>query len=273
MKAAPARNRRQDDHRPNDNCQTEIHRSENRRPSESRRRNTSRLWLDPRTKIAMLCCVNIVMVNGSYNGLAGMLRSFFMLLPLGLLLAERKWQAAALFAVFGSAAAGIELFWFQRSAGIVNLLLIIAAGLFSRFLPGLVMGYYLFTTTKVSELIAALERLRLSRKIIIPFAVMMRFFPTIAEEYAAIKDSMRMRGIYFGGGSALKIPEYRIVPLLMSAVKIGEELSAAALTRGLGKPVKRTNICRSGFGLKDITLLAVCLCAFSAWLFCEKTGR
>ena len=233
----------------------------------------SRFWLDPCTKIAMLFCLNIVLLHGGFSGTAGVLRAFFMLLPLALLLIERKGRAALLFALFGSAAASVELFLFRHTAGILNFVLVIAAGLFSRFVPGLVMGYYLFTTTTVSELLAALERLGLSRKITIPFAVMMRFFPTLAMEYRAINDSMRMRGIYFGGGNALKIPEYRIVPLLMSAVKIGEELSAAALTRGLGKPVKRTNICRSGFGVKDFFLLSACLAVFIAWAYCEKTGR
>jgi energy-coupling factor transport system permease protein len=166
-----------------------------------------------------------------------------------------------------------ELFLIRRTEGIVNLVLVIFAGLFSRFVPGLVMGYYVLSTTRVSELIAALERLRLNRKIVIPFAVMMRFFPTIAEEYAAINDAIRMRGIYFGGGNALKIPEYRMVPLLMSAVKIGEELSAAALTRGLGNPVRRTNLCRIGFGVRDFCLLILCLGAFAAWTYCERHGR
>jgi energy-coupling factor transport system permease protein len=221
----------------------------------------------------MLFYLNIAVMQGGFIGAAGVLRAFFMLLPLGLLLIEKKWKAAFLFAIFGSAAVSVELFLVHRSAGILNIALVIAAGLFSRFVPGFVMGYYLFTTTKVSELIAALERLRISPKIIIPFAVMMRFFPTIAEEYGSIKDSMRMRGIYFGGGRTLKIPEYRIVPLLMSAVKIGEELSAAALTRGLGKPVKRTNICRSGFGAKDFVFLFLCLGVFTAWAYCEQTGR
>ena len=233
----------------------------------------SRFWLDPRTKIVMLFCVNFALLRGGFSGAAGGLRAFFMLLPLTLLLIERKWPAALLFALLGCAAIYVELFFFKRAAGILNLVLIIGAGIFSRFVPGLVTGCYLLRTTKVSELIAALERLHLSRKIIIPFAVMMRFFPTIAEEYRAINDSMRMRGIYFGGGNALKIPEYRIVPLLMSAVKIGEELSAAALTRGLGKPVKRTNVCRSGFGARDGVFLCLTLGVFIAWAYCEHSGR
>ena len=119
------------------------------------------------------------------------------------------------------------------------------------------MGYYVVTTTKISEFVAAMERMHLPPQIIIPFSVMLRFFPTVAEENAAISDAMRMRGIRFGGKHASSILEYRVVPVLMCTVKIGEELSAAALTRGLGKPVKRTNICRVGLGLLDWILIAL----------------
>ena len=52
--------------------------------------------------------------------------------------------------------------------------------------------------------------------------------------------------------SPMKMLEYRVVPLMMSIAKIGEELSAAALTRGLGAPQKRTNICKIGFGPLDV---------------------
>ena len=38
------------------------------------------------------------------------------------------------------------------------------------------------------------------------------------------------------------ILEYRMVPMMICSVKIGEELSAAALTRGLGKTVVPTVI-------------------------------
>jgi energy-coupling factor transport system permease protein len=108
-----------------------------------------------------------------------------------------------------------------------------------------------------------MERMRVPRCIVIPFSVMFRFFPTIREESGAIGDAMKMRGIGPGGGvkNPVALLEYRLVPLLMSAVKTGEELSAAALTRGLGSPVKRTNICRIGFGAADFAL-------FGAVLFC-----
>ena len=47
--------------------------------------------------------------------------------------------------------------------------------------------------------------------------------------------------------------------------KIGDELSAAALTRGLGAPVKRTNVCQIGFHIQD--MIAVLLCALCFALF------
>lgn len=57
--------------------------------------------------------------------------------------------------------------------------------------------------------------------------------------------------------------KYRLVPLMVSVVKIGDELSAAALTRGLGAPVKRTNICKIGFHVQDIVIILLCLLCFA----------
>ena len=57
--------------------------------------------------------------------------------------------------------------------------------------------------------------------------------------------------------------EYRLVPLMVSVVKIGDELSAAALTRGLGAPVKRTNICKIGFHVQDIVIILLFLLCFT----------
>lgn len=51
---------------------------------------------------------------------------------------------------------------------------------------------------------------------------------------------------------------------MISCVKIGDELSAAALTRGLGAPVKRTNICKIGFGAWVFFALLLCAAAPAA---------
>lgn len=132
-------------------------------------------------------------------------------------------------------------------SGLPNFLVVAICGFFMRFVPGIMMGYITVRTTTVSEFVASMKKLHLPEQIIIPMSVIFRFFPTVVEEYNAIGDAMKMRGIRFGGGKASAMLEYRLVPVIMCSVKIGEELNAAALTRGLGGPVKRTNICESAF--------------------------
>ena len=127
-------------------------------------------------------------------------------------------------------------------------------------------------TTTVSEFMAAMERMHLPQKLSIPLSVIFRFFPTIGEEYGTIGDAMRMRGIRFGGGKLSKMLEYRIVPLIVSCVKIGDDLSAAALTRGLGAPIRRTNICRIGFGVWDVLAMAVCAAGMILFLLARIAG-
>ena len=129
-------------------------------------------------------------------------------------------------------------------------------------------GAFFLSTTSVSEFVAAMQKMHISEKIIIPMSVIFRFFPTIGEEYRAIADAMRMRQIRFGGKKAFSMIEYRIIPLMISVVRIGDELSAAALTRGLGAPVRRTNICVIGFGIWDAVLFLFCAACFVVFVVC-----
>ena len=64
-----------------------------------------------------------------------------------------------------------------------------------------------------------------------------------------------MRGIALGGGNAAKMIEYRMIPSLFSCVNIGDELSAAAITRGLGGKVKRTSVAELRLRLVDWLLI------------------
>ncbi len=222
-----------------------------------------RFWLDPRTKLLLLFIINMIMMGGAIEGIAVVVRPVLAFIPFILLLSEGKIKAAGIYFPLFVAAAFGEAYLVPHTTGLANLLVIIASSLVTRFMPCFVMGYYVVTTTTVSEFTASMERMHVSSKIVIPISVMFRFFPTVVEEAHAISDSMKMRGIR--GSSVIKNPieslEYCVVPLIACVVKIGEELSAAALTRGLGGPVKRTNICRIGFGRWDIVLVTVALSA------------
>ncbi len=208
--------------------------------------------MDSRTKIFLTVTVSTIMTAGGTGGIMTWIRPCLMALPMCLLVLSRRWKSAVRFS------AVYAVLFFLELTGVWNFILGAAVGIYTHMLPGFIMGYYLIESTTVSEFVAAMERARIPQKIVIPLSVVFRFFPTIREEYSAIGDAMKMRGIS-SLRSPVKMLEYRVVPLMISIANIGEELSAAALTRGLGAPEKRTNICEIGFGPLDLVFAAAAL--------------
>ena len=229
------------------------------------------LVLDPRTKLLMLVTITSLMLSTGTGGVMGLVKPALSVLPFVLLLTQGKWKMAGKYLALYAVCFVLERAAVSRLSGFPAFLLVALTSVMTRFAPGMMMGAYLIASTSVSDFIAAMKRMNVSEKIIIPLSVVFRFFPTIGEENAAISDAMRMRGIRFGGRHPGKMLEYRLIPLMISVVKIGDELSAAALSRGLGAPVRRTDICKIGFHGQDILMIAVCaLCAAlalgSRWL-------
>ena len=225
-------------------------------------RQNSGIALDPRTKLLLLITITTLMLSTSNEGIMNIVKPILSLVPFLLLLGEWQWKTAGKYLVLYAICFAMERTAFTYMSGVPAFLVLAVCSIMTRFAPGIMMGAFLIASTSVSEFIAAMERMHLSQKIIIPISVIFRFFPTISEEYRAINDAMRMRGIRFGGRNPFLMIEYRIVPLMISIVKIGDELSAAALTRGLGAPVRRTNICRIGFHVQDIVAILLCILCF-----------
>jgi energy-coupling factor transport system permease protein len=224
------------------------------------------LRLDPRAKLLMVVVTVVILATGGYGGLMTVVRPALAAMPLLLLLLSKRFGAALFYACAFSAAYFAEAFLISRMGGLFNFLLIATVGILARFMPGVMMGYFLVSTTTVSDFMAAMRKMRVTEKITVPLSVMFRFFPTVREEYAAIGDAMRMRGVSLAGGKPVKMLEYRFVPMMMCSLKIGEELSAAALTRGFGAPVKRTNVCKIGFHAQDIVLMALCAVSIAVYI-------
>lgn len=220
----------------------------------------SSIPIDPRTKIFLTISVSTIMMAGGTGGVMNLVRPCLFLLPMILFMLSKKWKTVVRFVVTYVVLFALEITVLPMLKGTWNFILGGAIGIYTHMLPGFVMGYYLIDSTTVSEFVAAMKRMRVPENIVIPMSVVFRFFPTVKEEYNSINHAMKMRGISLAG-DPIKMLEYRIVPLMVSIAKIGEELSAAALTRGLGAPTKRTNICSIGFGLLDIVLaLIAALC-------------
>lgn len=222
--------------------------------------------LDPRTKLALVVTVSTLMLGGGNTGAMRFLRPVLCVAPFILLLAERRVKAAAKYLALYIACYAIGIAAVNWTDGMLSFLLLAVSSIMTKFAPGMMTGAFLLSTTTVSEFIAAMERMRISEKMVIPLSVIFRFFPTVGEEARAISDAMKMRGIRFGGKHPALMIEYRLIPLMVSVVKIGDELSAAALTRGLGAPGKRTNVCRIGFHTQDFILIILCALCFAAFL-------
>lgn len=223
--------------------------------------------LDPRTKLFLLVTISTVSVLSGNNFTLTICRYILILIPFVGLIVIKRVRVAVGYLVCLILADTVTVFALPHIHGALNFLLMGICVIFARLLPSIAMGWYFIASTNVSEFISALEKMHVSDKIIIPLAVVFRFFPTIGEEYSSINDAMRMRGIRLGGGKMSNMLEYRVIPLIISCVKIGEELSATALTRGLGGPVKRTNMCNVQLRFMDVVLILLCAFSFIAMLF------
>ena len=216
--------------------------------------NRRGIRLDPRTKLILLLTVTTLMFSTSNEGIMNFIKPVL-----------SRFKTAGKYLFLYLACFVLERIALTTLSGLLSFVVLAITSIMTRFAPGIMTGAYLLSSTSVSEFIGSMERMHLTEKIIIPMSVIFRFFPTISEEYQAIRDAMKMRGIRFGGKNPFLMVEYRLVPLMVSVVKIGDELSAAALTRGLGAPVKRTNVCQIGFHIQD--MIAVLLCALCFALF------
>ena len=133
------------------------------------------------------------------------------------------------------------------------------------------MFSFLILTTTVSEFVAAMDSLHIPKSFTIPVSVMFRFFPTIKEEYSAIRDAMRLRNVG-SWRNPTKMLEYRMVPLLTGLLSIGNELSASALTRGLDAPNRRTNVCPIGFHWQDAIAMLFCTIVITLYALSSAFG-
>ena len=221
--------------------------------------------LDPRTKLLLLVVTSTLTLGGGSVGAMKWIRLFLCVFPFVLLFLERRAKEAAKYFALYLLCMGME-YLSMRLTGNLSFLLLAISSIMTKFAPGIMMGAFFLGTTTISEFVAAMERMHVSEKIVIPMSVIFRFFPTISEEYHGISDAMAMRQISFTGKKPGAVIEYRLVPLMISVVKIGDELSQAALTRGLGAPVKRTNICQIGFKARDVLLMALYVGFLAAFL-------
>jgi energy-coupling factor transport system permease protein len=218
----------------------------------------TRLKLDPRTKLFFLLLANGV-IFFHVNLLTEILIAVLLLL---LLIFAGQWKKGI------RLGGGYLLLFFississDYSDGVLATVVGMAYTL-RIMMPCFMAGTYAFATTAVSEFLCALRKMHLPESVIIPFAVVIRFFPTIVEDYRQIRAAMQFRGIAVGNAALLRHPlqtmEYILIPLLMNANNVADDLSVAAITKGIGIQGEHTCAAVIGIQLKDIVAGAIML--------------
>ncbi|MGL9971911.1 energy-coupling factor transporter transmembrane component T [Enterococcus sp. DIV1420a] len=225
--------------------------------------------LDPRTKLLILLFIAVLTMAGDITGIKIYFRLILGLIPAVLLAIDSDLKKSVGYTGLFLGGWLIESFLLLRFAGGVSMVLLIISGLITRFVPSLVMGYYFIKTTQVAHLITALHKWHVPDVLTIPVVVIFRFIPTIKEETSSITNAMRIRNI--NGKMTLQHPikyiEYRLVPLMSSIVQIGNDLTAAALTRGLGGKSQRTSIYDVKLRNLDLTVLVVTMMVVLCYIF------
>ena len=201
------------------------------------------LKLDPRTKL-LLFCAGIAVSTFSYNEVA--LWMYCAAMCALLALCGEKWFALKC----GALIACMEYLRYRiitSGTGAPALTgILVALIMMCRYgFPLLLSLSFLIKTTRISQLIAALSALHLPLFVIIPLSVMLRFIPTVQEEWDGVRKAMAFRGISLEPGAVIRAPfktiEYILIPLLFSCISVMDELASASLARGLDADRKRTS--------------------------------
>lgn len=175
------------------------------------------LVLDPRTKLLLMLSIVFFTMGGLGNGVRAVVlySAVLGLIPIILLLTAKQWKKAIAYGSIYLLLNVLSLVLMPKIQDGASLILAVCCAGVMRFMPGLIMGGYILSSTTVSEFIAAFHRMHMPPQITIPLSVMFRFFPTVIEEFNAINIAMKMRDIRIGGKHAGKFVEYRLIPLMV----------------------------------------------------------
>lgn len=224
--------------------------------------NTKKFRLNVRSELLFMLAINGVLIGNVKPSVI-----LALVLFVGILLVLLKQYGSAFKYVLGYCVmyGGEYLLMMLPQNAACNLFIVISSVL-RKFIPYFMVGSMILTTTTAGMFLASLERWHIPKTFSIPFAVILRFFPAVKEEWSCVTEAMKLRGIGLSFGNVMMHPlqtiEYILVPLLSSSIKIGDELSAASVARGLGMERKRTSVYDVRLCIWDYLLLAMAVLFF-----------
>lgn len=220
------------------------------------------LYLDPRTKLflILLCVLSAMFAPNLYF-------QFALVAVIGLLAALcGKWQYALRGILAYALICAFTVWCMGVMTGTWRTMFVAFLGLIHKVYACGMLAGLVISTTKVGEFLSAMTRLHVPKKLTIPIAVMLRYLPTIREDWHYIRDAMRLRDVSPTLWGFLKAPALTVnciyVPLLTAASKAADELSIASVTRGIENPKPRTCLINIRMQAADFLVLVL----FAAFL-------
>ena len=218
------------------------------------------LRLDPRAKLYLLLLGNLTLFL--HVSLTTEIILVALLLSLYFLAGKIK-SGIRMTAVY-TVLVGIDLFVIPVAEGVLlNFLSLLSVGI-RMMLPCVISGGYAFSTTTVGEMVCGLRKLCVPETIIIPSVTVIRFFPTIAEDYRQIRNAMALRGITYP--NPMEALEYILIPLLMNSNNVAQDLSVAAMTKGISLPGQHTSMIELKMAWQDWFFMFACTMPFALFL-------
>ena len=204
--------------------------------------------IDVRTKIILLFFTNILLLLHISDGYECLL-----MIGLGLLFFLEGDRKRALYYVIPFLALIILEDYLLSPEYVTSYIALFLVG-GRRFLPCFMIGGSILKGS-VHEFIVTMRTWHMPEGLLIAIAVMMRFLPMIKEHYRMICDSLKIRGIFTSRWMIIRHPlmffEYILVPLLMNATRIAQDLTIASMTKGVASQKRKTSYMTYRFGLVD----------------------
>ena len=174
--------------------------------------------LDPRTKLLILAVTSVSVFMNKSIAVECVLAG----IPLVLLSISGNLKRMLKYAAFFLTLLLIQLFIVPRLPVTFGGIVYMFAVYIRKLLPCFMLGSFLIATTSVSKFLAAITKLRLSKGLTIALAVTLR---------------------------------YVYVPLLVSASRISDEITQAAITRGIEHTGERSCIEEIAFSFADLLVV------------------
>lgn len=236
----------------------------------SARRAGARRRLDPRTSLAVLLMLNLIAFAPTkpWTEVAAVALCAATMIWCGRASAALRWLAAYA-AVFGASMA-VAAFPNEVTASFAAMIVV-----FRRVFCVGMFASNMIATTRVGEMASALQRAHVPRGGVVALCVALRFFPTMGKEFSSVAEAMKVRGMALSPATVLRHPaltaENLMVPVMSRLAIVADELSNAAIVRGIDSAAERTSYYELRFGPAD-ALFAVLFAAVVACVALIKLG-